>query len=427
MKLISHVTLRISIAITLILSVWAVFFYFTMISEINDEVDDSLDDYSEALIVRALSGEKLPSNDNGSNNQYYITEVTREYAMSHPKISYEDQRLYIDEKREMEPARVLTVFFNDAEGKYFRLVVATPTFEREDLRQSIFTWIVILYLILLLIIILLNVGVFYRSMDPLYRLLHWLDNYRLGQKNELLEERTQITEFRKLYQAAYSYADRNEQLFEQQKRFIGNASHEIQTPLAVCRNRLEMMMEEPGIGEKQLSELAKVHQTLENITRLSKLLLLLSKIDNDQFHDEHPVEVNTIVNRYLEDYKDVYAYRRISVEVKEEAILTWMLNDTLAMTLITNLLKNAFVHNVDGGHIRIWITAKTFGIANSGVPTPLDERHIYERFYKSGNHEGSTGLGLSIVDSICKISGLQINYSFTDGDHCFTLHDVVKS
>lgn len=421
MKLLNLITLRLSIAITIILSGWAVFFYFTMVREINDEVDDALDDYSETIIVRALSGEQLPTVDNGSNNQYYLEKVTREYAGQHPIISYEDRQMYMEEKRETEPARVLTVFFHNADDEYFRLVVATPTFEKDDLRNSIFVWMIILYVALLLIIILLNVWVFYRSMSPLYRLLHWLDNYRLGQTNEPLPSKTSITEFTKLYKAANAYADRNEQLFEQQKRFIGNASHEMQTPLAVSMNRLEMMMEEAGVSEKQLGELIKIHGTLEHITRLNKSLLLLSKIENAQFHEVSQVKVNDIIHRYLEDYEEAYSYRHISVTVDDEAPLTWIMNDTLAVTLLTNLLKNAFVHNIDGGHIGIRMTAQEFSIANTGTGVPLDEEHIYERFYKSSSQEGSTGLGLSIVNSICKMSGLRIKYIFNDGEHTFVL------
>ena len=66
---------------------------------------------------------------------------------------------------------------------------------------------------------------------------------------------TQITEFRKLNEAAIRYVERTEQMFEQQKQFIGNASHEIQTPLAICRNRLEMLMEDDSLSEKQLNTL----------------------------------------------------------------------------------------------------------------------------------------------------------------------------
>lgn len=426
MKLISHVTLRLSVAVTLILSVWAVLFYVAMIDEINDEVDDSLEDYSETIIIRALSGEQLPSKDNGSNNQYYLVRVDGHYAMTHPSIEYADEMVYIEEKRETEPARILRTIFENEAGEYFQLVVMTPTIEKRDVIHSILIWTSLLYATLLVIIIVLNIYVFYRSMQPLYRLLDWFRHYRVGQKNEPLPNRNTITEFRTLYDAANLYAARNEQLFEQQKRFIGNASHELQTPLAICRNRLEMLMEDEGITERQLEELAKTHQTLEHITKLNKSLLLLSKIENEQFADVRPVCFNHIVRRYLDDYCEVYEYRDIAVSVREEARLTFVLNETLAVTLVTNLLKNAFVHNTDGGRLVITLTADTFCISNTGVRHPLDRTKIFERFYKGTKQEGSTGLGLSIVAGICKLSGLEVHYEYRDEMHHFSIRQQKK-
>lgn len=426
MKLISHVTLRLSVAVTLILSVWAVLFYVAMIDEINDEVDDSLEDYSETIIIRALSGEQLPSKDNGSNNQYYLVRVDGHYAMTHPSIEYADEMVYIEEKRETEPARILRTIFENEAGEYFQLVVMTPTIEKRDVIHSILIWTSLLYATLLVIIIVLNIYVFYRSMQPLYRLLDWFRHYRVGQKNEPLPNRNTITEFRTLYDAANLYAARNEQLFEQQKRFIGNASHELQTPLAICRNRLEMLMEDEEITERQLEELAKTHQTLEHITKLNKSLLLLSKIENEQFADVRPVCFNHIVRRYLDDYCEVYEYRDIAVSVREEARLTFVLNETLAVTLVTNLLKNAFVHNTDGGRLVITLTADTFCISNTGVRHPLDRTKIFERFYKGSKQEGSTGLGLSIVAGICKLSGLEVHYEYRDEMHHFSIRQQKK-
>lgn len=426
MKLISHVTLRLSVAVTLILSVWAVLFYVAMIDEINDEVDDSLEDYSETIIIRVLSGEQFPSKDNGSNNQYYLVRVDGHYAMTHPSIEYADEMVYIEEKRETEPARILRTIFENEAGEYFQLVVMTPTIEKRDVIHSILIWTSLLYATLLVIIIVLNIYVFYRSMQPLYRLLDWFRHYRVGQKNEPLPNRNTITEFRTLYDAANLYAARNEQLFEQQKRFIGNASHELQTPLAICRNRLEMLMEDEDITERHLEELAKTHQTLEHITKLNKSLLLLSKIENEQFADVRPVCFNHIVRRYLDDYCEVYEYRDIAVSVREEARLTFVLNETLAVTLVTNLLKNAFVHNTDGGRLVITLTADTFCISNTGVRHPLDRTKIFERFYKGSKQEGSTGLGLSIVAGICKLSGLEVHYEYRDEMHHFSIRQQKK-
>lgn len=421
MKLIYYIILRITIALTLILTVWAVFFYVTMIDEINDEVDDSLEDYSEAIIIRALAGDELPSKNSGSNNQYYLTEVSKEYAKSQAKIQYKDSMVYIVEKKETEPARILTTIFKDDDGYYYELTVSTPTIEKDDLKDAIQIWIIFLYVALLLCIISISAWVFYRNMRPLYVLLHWLDNYQTGKNNTPLINDTRVTEFRKLNDAASRYVERTEQMFEQQKQFIGNASHEIQTPLAICRNRLEMLMEDESLTENQLEELMKTHQTLEHITKLNKSLLLLSKIDNGQFADTKELEFNSLLKQYLDDYKEVYDYRNIDINVEEQDCFCVTMNESLAIVLLTNLLKNAFVHNKDGGHIRIVITKDNTTFRNTGIDYPLDKEHIFERFYQGTKKEGSTGLGLAIVDSICRLQHLRLRYYFEQGEHCFEI------
>lgn len=420
MKLFHLVMWRMSAMLVVILTCWAVLFYLAVMEEVNDEVDDSLSDYAESLIIRSLSGEKMPDTSNGSNNQYFLYDVSAEYAASYPKISYRDEMVYITAKGETEPARILMTIFQKDDGGYMELVVYTPTIEKYDLQRAILGWIVFLYVLLLLMILAVNAWVFYRNMRPLYTLLKWLENYRLGSKREPLDESLRIVEFRKLNEAANLFSERSEQLYEQQKLFIGNASHEMQTPLAICRNRLEMLMEDDTLTEKQLSELMKTHRTLENLTRLNKSLLLLCKIENRQFTDVKPICLNELLMHYLDDYKEVYAYRRVQVNVHVEDCFQLEMSESLATVLLTNLLKNAFVHTSEGGTIELTFTASSFEIRNTGEAS-LDKNRIFERFYKEGKKEGSTGLGLALVDSICKAYRLNLSYRFENGMHIFTI------
>lgn len=106
--MIYYVIIRISLVLSVLLTGWAILFYFTVMDEVNDEVDDSLEDYSEIIIIRALAGEELPSKNTASNNQYFLREVTKEYAGSRDDILYKDSMVYIPEKDETEPARILT-------------------------------------------------------------------------------------------------------------------------------------------------------------------------------------------------------------------------------------------------------------------------------------------------------------------------------
>ena len=419
MKLFYRVLMHLLVGIVVILVGWAVVFYMGIMEEINDEVDDSLEDYTELIITRSLAGKELPAHDSGSNNQYYLREVEPSYALSRPAISYRDSMVYISEKKETEPARILTTLFKDKEGTYFEVAVYTPTIEKKDLRQAIFQLLVGLFVSLLVAILLINVWVFRRSMRPFYRLVDWLDHSRLGKKNVPLENPTHTTEFRKLNEAVMRYATHSEEVFEQQKQFIGNASHELQTPLAICQNRLEMLMEDETLSEPQMEEILKTYQTLEYVSKLNKSFLLLSKIDNSQFVETSEVCINEVLHRYVDDYCEVYDYRGIRLMVEEKGEFRIRMNETLAVVLVTNLLKNAFVHNIDKGEIRIVITSSGIRFGNTGNGEPLDGKRIFERFYQGKKKEGSTGLGLAIVDAVCRQYQLRVSYSAVDGMHCF--------
>ena len=421
MKLFYRVLAHLLTGIFVILLGWAIVFYWGIMEEINDEVDDSLEDYSELVIIRSLAGKELPAHDNGSNNQYFLKEVDASYALSKEAICYRDSMIYIAEKGETEPARILTTIFKDKDERYYELSVYTPTIEKRDLKEAIFQLLIGLFVVLLITILVINVWVFHQSMKPFYILLDWLEKFRLGKKNDVLDNPTHTTEFRKLNEAVSRFASHSEEMFEQQKQFIGNASHEIQTPLAICQNRLEMLMEDETLSEQQMGEIAKTCQTLEYVSKLNKSLLLLSKIDNSQFASVENVCLNEILYRYLCDYQEVYDYKGITLDVHEKNTFNITMNGTLAVVLITNLLKNAFVHNIYKGKIQIEITSSNIRFGNTGKDEHLDEKHIFERFYQGSKKEGSTGLGLAIVDAICRQSQLSIQYQFVKGWHWFDI------
>ena len=236
MKLVCRILLHLAWALSLLLAAWAVLFYVTMIDEINDEMDDALEARAEVILTRVLAGRELPAPASEGNNAYFLNEVSAEYAAAQPRERYSDEEIFIPERDDEEPARVLRKVFHDRDGRWYELTVMTPTIEKEDLREAILGWIVSLYLFLLGMILLVTVVVLYRTMRPLYALLRWLDDYTVGAQNPPLAVETSVTEFRRLNDAARRYAERAEETFERQKQFIGNASHEMQTPLAVCRN-----------------------------------------------------------------------------------------------------------------------------------------------------------------------------------------------
>lgn len=422
MRLVYKIVLRISIAVIFLFGLWGVFFYFSILDEVDDELNDALEVYSDQIIKRTLAGKELPPRIDGSNNIYYIEEVDSYYAKSVDAVIYKDSTIYIPERREKEPARVLRTIFKDSKNQYYELTVFSPTIEKDDLLGAIFGWLLTLYVLLLLTLIIINVWVFNRSLKPLYVLLDWVKEYQLGGKNKPLENETSVKEFTMLNQALVTHIEKAEKTYSNQKIFIGNASHEMQTPLAICINRLEWLMERPDITEEQLNELLKVKQTLGYLVRLNKSLLFLSKIDNRQFPECVNINIDQLIAEHLADYNEIYEYKHINVELEGSDTVELCMNETLAISLFTNLLRNAFVHTPQNGNIKITLNPRHVVFSNSdNGDGPLEKEKIFQRFHQKRKKEGTTGLGLVVVKSICDTYNIDIHYSYLNGFHYFTL------
>ena len=338
MKLISRVAFRLSVVFILLMTLWSTLFYFAMVDNINDEADDTLEDYTSLIISRKLAGQDISSGGDGTNNTYSIRPVTAEYAAQNSHYRYHDEAVYIPEKKETEPARVITSIFSDAEGQFYELRVSTPTFEREDLYHSVLMWIVILYLLLMLSTLWLTMFVFYRNMRPLYALLEWLNSYRPGAMPSPINNPTPITEFQSLNAALQRAIDSSEALLERQTQFIGNASHELQTPLAIIGNRVEWLLDESPLNEEQAMELHKINKTLARAIRLNKTLLLLTKIENSQFVETSQVDIAAIVAESAESLAEIYSTREITFDVELPQSFEVHMNESLATTLVSNLM-----------------------------------------------------------------------------------------
>lgn len=422
MKLVYRIVLHLAWVLSLLLAAWAVLFYFALTDRIDRETDDSLEARAETAIKQFLSGRALPDSGSG-NDGCLLRSIPDEYAAVRPQEVYTDERIYIPERDAREPARVLRMLFRDGGGGWHELTVMAPAIEKNELTRALLRWVVSLYLVLLLLLLVVTAWVLHRTMRPLYALLRWLDDYTVGKPNPPLADDTAVAEFRRLNDAARRYAARAESLFERQKQFIGNASHEMQTPLAVCRNRLEMLVDDgSALTEAQLGEILKVQGTLDYLVRLNRSLLLLSKIENGQFPETEQVDFNAQVRRMAEDMEEIYAGREMRFELHEQGHLFVRMNPSLAASLVSNLLKNAYVHGDRGGTVSVTVAPHELRVCNSGGGGALDAEHIFERFYQGTKKEGSTGLGLSIVDAVCRLYGLRVGYSYINRCHCFSVH-----
>lgn len=421
MKLHNVITFRLSILKAVVIALWAVCFYFAIIKEINNATDKALTAYAETLITDYLAGEKMPESNGTSGRQYVIRSVPADYAERMQHIRYKDTEMYFGERHRYEQARTITYIFQTDDGQWRELIVFTPSIDKDNMKRAILYWLVALYLVLLAGITAVNLWTVRHSMKPLKALLDWLNAYKLGDRNRPLDNSTKVTEFRTLNEALRRSVERNERQYEQQKMFIANASHEMQTPLAVCTNRLEMLLDDDNLTETQMADIIKTMRTLKSLSATNRSLLLLCKIDNGQFVNRVPVSLERVTDNTLPDLEAVYAYRKIHVSVSFTGQATVEMDESLADILVGNLLKNAFIHNIDGGKISVEADGRSYTVANTGSTEPLDESKIFERFYHSADKKSSTGLGLALVKAIANLYGFSIRYTFVGGMHTFSL------
>lgn len=206
--------------------------------------------------------------------------------------------------------------------------------------------------------------------------------------------------------------------YKLQKEFTENASHELQTPLAVFRSRLDLLLQQPELTEGQAAIIQDLYRMSSRLSRLSRNLLLLAKMENGQFGQTETVDVAALLDeqmRYLENL----AGGLTVVRDYQAGQLPVRANRALLESLVGNLVVNAVRHNAPGGRIVVSLAGGHLVVANSSPEAPLDGARIFHRFYRSSLDEKGNGLGLAIVKAVCDYHGWGIAYSHAEGMHRF--------
>ncbi|HEX7868989.1 MAG TPA: HAMP domain-containing sensor histidine kinase, partial [Chryseobacterium sp.] len=211
----------------------------------------------------------------------------------------------------------------------------------------------------------------------------------------------------------------SEKTYEQQKEFIGNASHELQTPLAIAISKLELLMERENFTDNQAEKIAEILEIIERLVRLNKSLLLLTKIENKQFFDNKEVSVNEIVTKNITDLEDIADFKEVKISSKENAKLSVNADSALMNIIVSNLLRNAIFHNIKNGKVEVEISEHYLIVRNTGVPKTLEQEKIFTRFQKNQQNQSGTGLGLAIVKAIAELYGFSVSYEFKEEMHEF--------
>lgn len=421
MKLLSYTYRKLALLLFLLMAVWGVLFYYAIIDEVVDETDDTLENYGEILMESALHDPSILETEGSLMSFYKFTPISEEEGWHYRQVFY-DATVYIELEDEDEPVRVMCTAFRMPDGQYYELKLMISILERDDMVEAMLWYLGALFLLFLICtsigIQLVLKGVF----RPLHRLLDWLHCIQPGKEVPPLDNPTKIREFRQLSDAALDMGNRSYKAYEEQKQFIENASHELQTPLAIVRGKVELLAESEGMTEQQMEQLDEIYATLGRAVKLNKSLLLLSRIENGQYTEMEDVSVDEILDELLPDLMDIYEHKQVRlIRKREEQPFIIRCNHSLAQILVSNLVKNSLLHNREEGELQVLTTPTSLVIKNTG-DVPLDGEKLFRRFYHGmDGKKDSTGLGLAIARSIALSSSLKLTYEWQDGMHTFCL------
>lgn len=420
MKLFKYAYTRLFGVIVIALLLWGALFYLSMITEIMDETDDRLLNNKGLVVHRFLQNpQRLLTTDTVSDN-YHIKRINEQQGLNHQDKFY-DTTIFIQIENEYEPMRVFNSSFKDGNGQFYEIELYLSTIERDNVIENILLYLLFLFVLVLGIVFVAVRMVLKRTFGPLYKLLEWINALVPGKDTPELLNETEITEFKMLNLALVNMQNRSRKAYEEQKDFIGNASHELQTPLAIALNKLDLLANSGELSKQQMTLIAATYQTLQRATRLNKALLLLSQIQNEQFESHTTMRLNEMAKPIAEDLIEMYAHKNLSLQHTGNQTFEVDMNDTLANILITNLLKNAVLHAPHNSQIIIHSTSDTLTISNDGAEA-LDGEKIFRRFYRSENatSQHSTGLGLTIAKEITQLYKLSLDYYYNQ-KHLFVL------
>ena len=322
---------------------------------------------------------------------------------------------------EMEPYRNLyTTILIDGKPKH--AVIRISLVESEDLILAIVLTQAILLSILLVGLIIINWHVSKRIWKPFYDTLEKLRQFELDKNPAIQLSPSHIKEFQDLNRVINQLAEKNYKTFLNQKEFIENASHEMQTPLAVFQSTLELLIQSNHLSDEQARMIKSLLETTSRLTRLNKSLLLLSKIENNQFIETESVEITSLTEKLLNQFHNQLNQKAIKSHLDFNEEVTIRFNKTLIEIFLSNLISNAIRHNFENGEIEITITQNNWVIANTGPSLSIPTDKIFDRFQKGNKSTANIGLGLAIVKKICDTTGLTLlKYEFNGNRHIFSI------
>lgn len=392
-------------------------FYKILQTEIYDEVDDQLFTDKENIIEYIRRHNELPSVTSGISEAIIVRETSAGVGALE---ALSDTLIYSTYDEEYVPFRKLT-FTTYQDGKPFEYTILKSLMDFEDLFES--TMLAMAWIFVLLLVGLAGVNYFINKYNwrNFYDTLERAKRYSLTQRKPLLLKPTDTQEFQELNEVLQAMTGKIHNDYLNLKEFTENASHEIQTPLAIVSSKLELFMQSDNLTQAQAAMLEEMHASINRLSRLNRSLILLTRIENREFSENEVIPFHELLQEQLDQLHEMMLMHDIQVEIEAMDPVFVEMNIGLCEILISNLLLNAIRHNSTGGIIRISLKADELCIKNSGKPLQEEPVTLFERFRSGNKLSGSMGIGLALVSKISELYLLTPSYTYEEGLHVLRL------
>ena len=412
MKLIAKYN-RVNIPITItVLLISSIAYYFILHHVLLRQVDKDLRIEQQEIIHHIKADGTLPETSNYKDQQIEFQPTT----LTNFKEKFSTQSVYNKKEDEEEPFRRID-FLVTQNGQSYIATVKKSEQETEDIVRLILMITFLVIASLLVILFVANRFLLGKLWEPFNYTLSQLKQFNLSSKNQITLQPTNVDEFVELNNTAILLTQKVKNDYESLKSFTGNASHEIQTPLAIIKNKIELLSQSEHLDKSQINIIHGLNNAASRLSRLNQSLLLLTKIENRQFNDKEKINLSEVLQNCIENFREVAELKSIAIEKNIKEIVTVEMNDSLADILISNIILNAIKHNFPGGNITILLSQDVLVVKNTGDEPKIKTTELFERFKKEATSPESLGLGLSIVKSICDIYGFDVSYLFANGMH----------
>jgi signal transduction histidine kinase len=324
------------------------------------------------------------------------------------------------DKSEIERYRCLkTVVY--IHNKPYLFTIQTNIEESQETIAVIAVTTAFFFIMIVLGLLFLNRRLSATIWKPFRNTLEQLKNFNLNHQSNIEFEKTDTTEFEELHLSLNKLIEQNISVYKTQKEFTENASHELQTPLAIIKHKLDLLLQNEDITEKQYHIVEDINKALTRSSRINKNLLLLAKIENSQFDNSEKIQLDALVRQSIELLEEHFQQKNISLKsyILPEVYVNG--NSGLTEVLINNLLINAIRHTSNDASIFVELTEKSLKISNSGT-NELDKNLLFKRFSRSSADNNGSGLGLAIIKEICKFQNWTIDYRFENNNHLFVIN-----